>query len=120
MKEYFLKLAKPTKQGAAFNLQGAYLSVWDNDIETVLINSIEQATKKGWRSTKPIFENLDIITQESDCDFIITEECANILIAKYRNVKTKIYRIGEDTPFSAAHAIANFITKNGTDPYDKG
>jgi len=113
-KEYFLKV---NQDGS---LNGAYLSVWENGLEKVLIQSIAQSTKKGWKSTKPIFEDLEIINKESECDLIITEGCANMLMHKYANVQTKIYRSQHYMPFSAAHAIANFITKNGTDPYDRG
>jgi hypothetical protein len=114
MKEYFLKV---NKDGS---LNGAYLSVWEGNTETVLIQSIKQSTKKGWKSTKPIYEDLQIINKESDCDLIITEECANMLLDKYGNVQTKTYRPEHYAPFSPAHAIANFITKNATDPYDRG
>jgi len=114
MKEYFLKV---NNDGS---LNGAYLSVWNGDVETVLIKSIKQATNKGWKSSKPIFEDLDIIYKESDCDVIITEDCANMLLEKYGNVETKTYTPSYYKSFSAAHAIANFITKNGTDPYDRG
>jgi|SRR5690606_26900224 len=115
MKEYFLKIV--TKDGS---LNEGYLSVWENGVETVLIEKIRQATKRGWKSTKKIFEDLDIIEKETERDLIITEECANRLIAKYGNVVTKTYnRPGYVQP-SAAHVIANFITKNGTDPYDRG
>ena len=114
MKEYFLKV---NKDGS---LNGGYLSLWEGKSETVLIRSIKQATKKGWESKKPIFEELQIVNRESDCDLIITEECANMLISKYANVQTKTYRPEHYAPPSAAHEIANFITKNGTDPYDRG
>ena len=114
MKEYFLKV---NKDGS---LNGAYLSVWEDETEIVLIHSIKQSTEKGWKSTKPIFEDLQIINKENDCDLIITEECASMLMDKYGNVQTKTYHSPHYVPFSAAHAIANFITKNGTDPYDRG
>lgn len=114
MKEYFLKV---NNDGS---LNGAYLSVWEGENETVLIRSIKEATAKGWKSTKKIFENLDILQRESDNDLIISEDCALMLLEKYGNVKTKTYTPSYYVPFSAAHAIANFITKNGTDPYDRG
>lgn len=117
MKEYFLKVSR-TKDGKA-DLNRAYLSVWDNGVETVLINSIKCATKKGWQSNKPILDELEIIEQESDYDLIITENCANILLEKYANIEVKVYD-AHIPKMSAAHAIANFITKNGTDPYDRG
>ena len=117
MKEYFLKVSI-TKEGKA-DLNRAYLSVWNNEVETVLIQSIKHATKKGWQSNKPIFEQLEIIKQEGDCDLIITENCANMLIYKYSNINVKVYD-AHIPKMSAAHAIANFITKNGTDPYDRG
>lgn len=114
MKEYFLKV---NNDGS---LNGGYLSVWENETETVLIYEIKEATKKGWKSTKKIFEKLDIIEKEYETDLIITEDCAFNLLEKYGNVTTKIYTPPYYVPFSAAHAIANFITKNGTDPYDRG
>ena len=114
MKEFFLKV---NNNGS---LNGSYLSVWENDTEKVLIRCIKEATKNGWTSAKNIFEDLDVIKKESDNDFINTEECANKLLAKYGNVTTKIYTSPDYVPFSSAHAIANFITKNGTDPYDRG
>ena len=114
MKEYFLKV---NNDGS---LNGAYLSVWQNGTETILIHSIKEATKKGWQSTTNIFEDLDILQNESDNDLIISEDCALKLLAKYGNVTTKAYTSPNYVPFSAAHAIANFITKNGTDPYDRG
>jgi hypothetical protein len=114
MKEYFLKV---NNDGS---LNCAYLSVWENGVETVLIQSIKEATKKGWKSAKKIFEELDIIEKESENDLIITEDCANRIVSKYGNVSTKTYTSPNYVPFSAAHAIANFITKNGTDPYDRG
>lgn len=117
MKEYFLKVSR-TKDGKA-NLNRAYLSVWINGVESVLINSIKNATKRGWQSNKPIFEELEIIEQESDYDLIITEKCANMLIDKYSNIEVKVYD-AHIPKMSAAHAIANFITKNRTDPYDRG
>lgn len=114
MKEYFLKV---NNDGS---LNGAYLSVWENGVETVLIQSIKESTKKGWKSTKKIFEELDVIEKESENDLIITEDCAKSLVSKYNNVCTKTYNSPNYVPFSKAHAIANFITKNGTDPYDRG
>ena len=114
MKEFFLKV---NNDGS---LNGAYLSVWENGVEKVLIQSIKEATKKGWKSNKKIFEDLDVIGKESENDLLITEDCANKLIEKYGNVVTKTYTSPYYVPFSAAHAIANFITKNGTDPYDRG
>lgn len=114
MKEYFLKV---NNDGS---LNRAYLSVWENGTETVLIKSIRKATKKGWESSKGIFEELDIIERESENDLIITEACAKRLVSKYGNVSTRTYTKPNYVPFSAAHAIANFITKNGTDPYDRG
>ena len=77
MKEYFLKV---NNDGS---LNGAYLSVWENEAETVLIRSIQKATPKGWKSTKKIFEDLDILQKESDNDLIISEDCANYLLEKY-------------------------------------
>tara|TARA_R110000803_G_scaffold115925_1_gene184553 strand:- start:889 stop:1242 length:354 start_codon:yes stop_codon:yes gene_type:complete len=117
MKEHFLQV-----NSKDLSLNGAYLSVFEGEKETVLIESIKQATKKGWLSSKKIFEDLDVLYKESDCDLIITEDCANMLIEKYGNVKVKVFTQTPDyyTPFSASHAIANFITKNGTDPYDVG
>jgi hypothetical protein len=118
MKEFFLKVSR-TKKGQ-INLNGAYLSVFDGEIETRLIDRIDHATEKGWRSSKPIFEELEVIYSESEVDLIITENCANRLMAKYQGVKVKEW-IDHNIPGpSAAHAIANFITKNGTDPYDRG
>ena len=117
MQEYFLKVGR-TKEGKS-DLNRAYLSVWNNGVESVLINSIKHATKKGWQSEKPIFEELEIIDQESDYDLIITENCANMLIDKYAKIDVKVYD-AHIPKISAAHAIANFITKNGTDPYDRG
>jgi hypothetical protein len=114
MKDYFLKV---NNNGS---LNGACLSVWENETEKVLIDSIKEATKKGWKSTKDIFEDLDIVEKESENDIIITEQCANYLLSKYGNVSTKIYTSSDYVAFSSAHAIANFITKNGTDPYDRG
>ena len=114
MKEYFLKI------NSNGSLNGAYLSVWEGDVEVVLIQSIRQSTKNGWESKKPIFEDLQIINKESDCDLIITEDCAKMLLDKYASVKIKTYHKPHYVPFSSAHAIANFITKNGTDPYDRG
>ena len=89
MKEYFLKVSR-TKKGD-INLNGSYLSVWENDNETILIDKIQQPTEKGWKSNKVIIEHLDIIYQESEVDLIITEECANMLIEKYKDVKVKIW-----------------------------
>jgi hypothetical protein len=114
MKEYFLKL---NNDG---NLNRGYLSVWENNEETILISDIKEATKKGWRSSKTIIEDLDIIYQESEVDLIITEDCAMKIISKYGNITTKSYTSSYYVPFSPAHSIANFITKNGTDPYDIG
>tara|TARA_R110000822_G_scaffold217754_1_gene352267 strand:- start:538 stop:882 length:345 start_codon:yes stop_codon:yes gene_type:complete len=114
MKEYFLKV----------NLDGSLnrcqLSVWHGETESVLIESITRLTAKGWESKKPFFEELDIVYRESDCDLIITDDCANMLINKYGNIKAKSFTPDYYQPPSAAHAIANFITKNGTDPYDRG
>jgi hypothetical protein len=115
MKEYFLKVVN--NDGS---LNGAYLSVWENETEKVLIESIKEATFKGWKSTKKIFDNIDILQRESDNDLIISEESALRLVDKYGSVSTKTYTSPNYVPFSAAHAIANFITKNGTDPYDRG
>jgi hypothetical protein len=114
MTEYFLKI---NNDGS---LNRGYLSVWENGKETILISDIKEATKKGWRSSKVIIEHLDIISQESEVDLIITEDCAMKIIDKYGNITTKTYTPEYYVPFSAAHAIANFCTKNGTDPYDRG
>lgn len=114
MKEFFLKL------NSDGSLNGCYLSVWENDKENILISSIQESTKKGWKSSKKIFEKLDIIYKESETDVIITEEFANSLILKYGNIKTKSFTSSYDINISPAHVIANFITKNNTDPYDRG
>lgn len=114
MKEYFLKV---NNDGS---LNDGYLSVWENGVETPLIRCIKEATKKGGKSSKKIFADLDIIKKESDTDLIISEDCANQLLIKYGNIITKTYNPPYCTPISAAHVIANFITKNGTDPYDRG
>lgn len=113
MKEYFLKV---NNNGS---LNGGYLSVWEDGKETILINSICKPTLKGWKSSSLIYEDLDIIFKESDNDFIITETCANYLLNKYSNVNVKLY-CKNNYKITAAHAIAEFITKNGTDPYDIG
>lgn len=114
MKEYFLKV---NNDGS---LNRGYLSVFENGEENRLLEDIKEATSKGWRSSKKIFETLDILYKESENDLIITEECANKILSKYSNVIIKTYTPSYYVPFSAAHAIANFITKNGTDPYDRG
>lgn len=114
MREYFLKV---NNDGS---LNNAYLSIWEGDKEEVLINSIKQATKNGWESKKKIFEEIDVLYKESENDWIISEDSAKMLLAKYKDVKVKKYYGYELTPPSAAHVIANFITKNGTDPYDRG
>ena len=117
MKEYFLKVANKD-----LRINRAYLSVFENDKETTLIEYITPVTKNGWESSKKTYENLDILEKESDYELIITEDCANMLIEKYANVKAKVFNKTPDyyTSFSKAHAIANFISKNGTDPYDIG
>jgi hypothetical protein len=114
MVEYYLQV---NDDGS---LNNGYLSLWEGDKETVLIDNIRKATKKGWESKKKIFEEVEILYKESDNDWIISENSAKMLIDKYANVKTKSYLGYALTPPSAAHAIANFITKNGTDPYDRG
>ena len=85
MKEYFLKAQSD------LNLNGAYLSVWENDKETILIQDIKQVTEKGWKSSKPIFEDIEILFNESETDFIISEKSAFFLLDKYSNIKTKSF-----------------------------
>ena len=114
MKEFFLKV---NDDGS---LNNAYLSVWEGDAETVLIQAIKQPTKKGWESKRKIFESVDVLHKENGNDWIISEHSANMLLKKYKDAKTKSYLGYTLPPPSAAHAIANFITKNGTDPYDVG
>ena len=114
MKEYYLRIE--TNDGS---LNNAYLSVFEGKKETVLIESIKQATKKGWISNKKIFEELEILQYETDKDLIISELSAMKLIEKYGNVEVKEYNPYYVPPPSAAHYIALFITKNGTDPYER-
>ena len=77
------------------SLNNGKLSVFVDGAETVLIEPIVAATKKGWESTKKIFEELDIIEEETDCDLIITESCAKMLLAKYGDVKVKRFETYE-------------------------
>lgn len=86
MREYFLK-AKNN-----LDLNGAYLSLFENDKETILIRSIKQTTKKGWQSQKPIFEEIEILYKESDTEFIISEKSAINLINKYKGIETKVFK----------------------------
>ena len=116
--EYFLHVAEEIS-GSTANLNGAYLSRYDDGSETVLIKRIALPTAKGWASRKAIIEELDIMHTEGSQSFIISESCAMLLVAKYGDVITKQFIRPSAGP-SAAHVIANFITKNGTDPYDRG
>jgi hypothetical protein len=85
MKEYFLKAQSD------LNLNGGYLSVFENNIETVLISEIKVATRKGWKSKKPIFEKIEILFKESETDFIISEKSAFNLLDKYQGINTKVF-----------------------------
>ncbi len=120
MIEYFLKLyVDGQDKDEALDINRAYLSVYMDGHETVLIEKILQPTPKGWALQKPLMEELEIVDIESDLDLIISEKSAKMLMAKYADLNVKEYSPpSEGTP--RATAIANFITKQGTDPYDRG
>lgn len=113
-KEYYLQV------NADGSLNGGSLELLDGNKDVTLVDNFKQSTNKGWKSTKKIFEDVEVLYKESDCEWIITEESAMMLVEKYGNVKTKSYYIGGHSSPSAAHVIANHITKNGGDPYDRG
>jgi hypothetical protein len=113
-KEYYLQV------NGDGSLNRGSLSLLEGDKDITLIESIKQPTEKGWESKKKIYEDVEVIYKESDYEWIITEESAMMLVEKYGNVTIKSYYVGGYTPPSATHAIADFITKNGTDPYDIG
>lgn len=83
--EYFIKT------NSDLSINNGYLSIYVDDKETILIESFKFPTKKGWLSTKKIFEDLDIIYSESDCDHVISKKCALKLVDKYKGVNVKIW-----------------------------
>lgn len=113
-KEYYLQL------NGDGSLNRGSLSLLEGDKDITLIDCIKQSTEKGWESKKKIYEDVEVIYKESDYEWIITEDSAMMLVEKYGSVKTKSYYVGGYTSPSVAHVIADFITKNGTDPYDIG
>ena len=113
-KEYYLQV------NGDGSLNRGSLSLLEGEKDITLIDSIKQPTEKGWESNKKIYEDVEVIYKESDYEWIITEESAMMLVEKYGNVNIKSYYVGGYTSPSAAHVIADFITKNGTDPYDIG
>jgi hypothetical protein len=108
MNEYFLKAQ------SNLNLNGAYLSVFKGNKETVLIREIKQSTAKGWKSQKAIFEDIEILERESDTDFIISEKSALYLIEKFSNIETKVFYKNQND--QKAYAILE-LCKYISDPY---
>jgi len=109
-----------TEQGIDFN--GSML--YDSDISPLDCVYIHNTTKSGYKSKKPLYLsgfNISDIQKKNGKDYIpLTDNEYEYLIAKFNNVAFKHYYGKPYTPPSASHAIANFITKNGTDPYDVG
>lgn len=109
MKEYFLKVRD--------NGSLVYLSIFEDNKETILIEKFKEATKKGWESKKPIFESIEILFKESDNDLIISEASAMYLFNKYSNILTKSFTSWK--PDSKSIAILE-LCKRINDPYDRG
>jgi hypothetical protein len=121
MKEYFLLAGGIDKNGEIF-LNGGRLELHsENGIQEILVDNFQTATNNGWKSSKKIYENLDIVYSESSCQLIISEECAKRLIDKYSNVKVKLYETPEAKVRNANASAWNYITQNFmNDPYDRG
>ena len=109
-----------TKKGIDFN--GSML--YNSEINPLDCVYIGHTTKSGYKTKKPLYLidfNISDIKEKNGKDYILlTDNEYNDLVEKFRDVKFKHYYGFPRTPPSAAHAIANFITKNGTDPYDVG
>lgn len=121
MKEYFLMAGGIDKNGNIY-LNGGRLELHsENGIDAILVDSFQSATEKGWKSSKKIYEDLDVIYSESEQHLIITEECAKRLIDKYANIKVKIYESAESRANTASVAGWNWVLSNCMhDPYDRG
>lgn len=109
-----------TKKGIDFN--GSML--YDSDLSPSDCVYIKHTTKSGYRSKKPLYLNcfnVSDIQKKNGKDYILlTDNQYKDLVKKFKDVDFKYYCGYPYTPPSAAHAIAMFITKNGTDPYDRG
>jgi len=109
-----------TEKGIDFNGSRLY----DSDLNPSDCVSIKHTTKSGYRSKKPLYLscfNISDIQKKNGKDYIpLTDNQYEDLVEKFKDVTFKYYRGYPYTPLSAAHYIAMFITKNGTDPYDRG
>ena len=109
-----------TEQGIDFN--GSML--YDSDINPLDCVYIHNTNKSGYKSKKPLYLNSfnisDIQEKNGKSYILLTDNQYHDLVRKFRDVTLKYYSPFPYKPRSAAHAIANFITKNGTDPYDVG
>lgn len=121
MKEYFLLAGGTDKNGQIYLNNGRLELYTENGIEKVLIDNFQEATDKGWKSSKKIYEELDIVYAEAEHQLIITEECAKRLIDKYSNVKVKVYESAESRANTKNVAGWNYVITNFMhDPYDRG
>lgn len=109
-----------TDKGIDFN--GSML--YNSEKRTLDCVYMHHTTLSGYRSKKPLYLsgfNISEIQEKNGKKYIpLTEKQYKDLVEKFENVNFKHYYGLPTTPPSAAHAIANFITKNGTDPYDRG
>lgn len=121
MKEYFLLAGGTDKNGNIYLNNGRLELHSENGIEETLLECFQLPTEKGWKSSKKIYEDLDILYKEGEHHLIITEECAKRLIDKYSNVKVKVYESAESRANASNVAAWNYIIANFMhDPYDRG
>lgn len=109
-----------TEQGIDFNGSMLYNSEL-NPLDCVYIHN---TTKSGYWSKKPLYLsdfNISDIKEKNGKSYVpLTDNQYEDLVIKFKDVTLKYYSPYPYKPPTAAHAIANFITKNGTDPYDVG
>ena len=109
-----------TEKGIDFN--GSML--YNSDLRPLDCVYINHTTKGGYKSKKPLYLSrfsISDIQKKNGKDYIpLTDNEYEDLVAKFNDVTFKHYYGYDYVPPSAAHEIAKFITKNGTDPYDVG
>lgn len=116
---YIITNYKETSNG--LNINGSCLYLISDDMTTAdKVLEFKQATGKGWASKKAIIVDFAYAlntTQFTGPVLQIADEVAAQLIAKYGEVKTKVYSTWKpDNKAGIISALCDYIT----DPYDRG
>ena len=104
------------KKDGKIDFNKAILCYGDDEIR------IEHLTKSGYFSRKSLFIDVDF-SESVECKqpiLYVSKKTADYIKENFCNLNGRVWVNPNSTPISRHLAIANFITKNGTDPYDRG